>query len=229
MTLSAVDAVVFDFDGVLVSSVDVKTRAFAELYAPHGPEIVAKVVAYHLRHGGISRFEKFRHFHRAFLGQSLNAEDEARLGARFAALVEDAVAEAPWVPGAREFLERYHAELPLFVASGTPEEELMRIVERRGAAHYFTGVYGSPLGKGDIIRAILEKHAFEPSRVLMIGDSITDYEGARVAGVSFLGIGPDASSIPSGTVLREDLTSLEEFLAATPGRTGNRGIISRFF
>ena len=54
MKPSPVDAIIFDFDGVLVESVDVKTNAFAMLYAEHGPDVVKRVVAYHQEHGGIS-------------------------------------------------------------------------------------------------------------------------------------------------------------------------------
>ncbi|MCX5934210.1 MAG: hypothetical protein NTU99_05390, partial [Pseudanabaena sp. LacPavin_0818_WC45_MAG_42_6] len=50
------DAIVFDFDGVLVESVDVKTQAFGTLYAEYGDLIVEQVKAYHLLHGGVSRF-----------------------------------------------------------------------------------------------------------------------------------------------------------------------------
>jgi beta-phosphoglucomutase-like phosphatase (HAD superfamily) len=42
------DAIVFDFDGVLVESVDVKTQAFGALYAEYGDRIVEQVKAYHL-------------------------------------------------------------------------------------------------------------------------------------------------------------------------------------
>ena len=49
-------AIIFDFDGVLVESVDVKTRAFCDMYSKYGEEIVEKVKEYHLSHGGISRF-----------------------------------------------------------------------------------------------------------------------------------------------------------------------------
>ena len=50
---------VFDFDGVLADSVDIKADAFAELYSPYGSEIVEQVVAHQLANGGMSRFEKF--------------------------------------------------------------------------------------------------------------------------------------------------------------------------
>ncbi len=207
------DAVVFDFDGVLVESVDVKTRAFAALYAEYGPEVVAQVVAYHLAHGGVSRFEKFRHFHRAFLAQALSATAEAALGARFSALVENAVVQAPWIAGAREFLERNYRRLPLFVASGTPDEELKRIITRRGAEHYFASVCGAPLTKAEIIAAFVKDRALQPDRVLMVGDSNTDYGAAQETGVSFLGIAAAASLFPSAVAVLPDLTGLEDCLA----------------
>jgi len=62
-----IKAIIFDFDGVIVESVQVKTDAFAEIYNPFGKEIVQKVVKHHKANGGISRFEKFELYHRNFL------------------------------------------------------------------------------------------------------------------------------------------------------------------
>lgn len=211
------DAIVFDFDGVLVESVDVKTRAFAALYDPHGTDVVEQVVAWHLAHGGVSRYEKFRHFHRAFLGRTLASADESELGERFSALVEEAVIVADWVPGAREFLDAWHTRLPLFVASGTPEEELLRIIERRGMAHYFAGVAGAPRKKGAILRDFLARSDAAPARLLMVGDAMTDFDGATEAGVSFLGIAPaGANPFPAGVPVLPDLNGLAAFLETSP-------------
>lgn len=208
------DALLFDFDGVLVDSVHIKTCAFEQLYAEYGPEVRARVVAYHLEHGGKSRYEKFRHFHSAFLGKPLGAAEEASLGRQFSVLVEDAVVRAPWAAGAREFVEAHYRQLPLFVASGTPDAELKRIIERRGMMHYFAGVQGAPASKGEIIAGFVSRHELRPGRVLMIGDSRTDYEGAQEAGVQFLGVSAAAGHDLPGTVpVVPDLTRLEHFLA----------------
>lgn len=204
---------VFDFDGVLVESVDVKTRAFAALYSGYGPRVVAKVAAYHLEHGGISRFEKFRYFHREFLGRQLTEAEEARLGAQFSELVEDAVVNAHWIGGAREFLETWHGRLPLFVASGTPDEELKRIVERRGMTGYFAGARGSPATKAEIISGFVAGHGLDRHRVLMVGDAGSDLHGALAAGVSFLGISAAANpAFPATVPVLPDLARLADFL-----------------
>ena len=46
----SVRAIVFDFDGTLVESVDVKTQAFRTLFKEY-PQHVASIVALHLEHG----------------------------------------------------------------------------------------------------------------------------------------------------------------------------------
>lgn len=213
------DAVVFDFDGVLVESVAVKTRAFAALYSGYGPAIVAQVVAYHLEHGGMSRFEKFRHFHREFLGRPLSEAEEAKLGAQFSELVEDAVVTAPWIGGAREFLESWHGRLPLFVASGTPDAELKRIVERRGMARYFAGARGSPASKGEIISGFVTGRGLDRNRVLMVGDAATDLQGAIEAGVSFLGVAAAPQhAFPATVPVVPDLARLADFLTTPAPR-----------
>ena len=213
MTGFAFDAVILDFDGVIVESVDVKTQAFAALYAPYGPGVVAQVVSYHLDHGGISRFEKFRHFHREFLGKTLSPAEEVSLGARFSALVEDAVVAAPWVPGAREFLDEHHVRLPLFVASGTPEPELVRIATRRAMRHYFVSMHGSPATKAGNIQLVLQRHGYFPGRVLMVGDARSDYDGAAATGLRFIGRVTDGGNpFPPATVTVPDLVALPALL-----------------
>lgn len=208
------DVVAFDFDGVLVESVDVKTQAFADLYRPWGEAIVAQVVSYHLAHGGVSRYEKFRHFHREFLGRIIDAEEEADLASRFAHMVEEAVIAAPMVEGAEDFLVSHASLLPFYIVSGTPQEELQRIVERRGLMPYFRGVYGSPRSKGDILSDIIQRCSVAPEKVLMIGDATTDYDGARIAGARFLGRVPkgDGNPFPDDVTFIHDLTSLASLL-----------------
>ena len=206
------DAIIFDFDGVLAESVDVKTRAFEALYAEYGDRIVEQVRDYHLQHGGISRFEKFRYYHEVLLGKTLTKDEEKQLGDRFSQYVEDAVVESVYVAGAYNFLENYYQSIPLFVASGTPDVELKRIVSRRNMAHYFISVHGSPAKKGDIIQDILTKHSFNPDRVLMVGDAIADYEGAIAAGIKFMGRVmkyPETYPFSVETLVLPDLVNLE--------------------
>lgn len=209
------DAIAFDFDGVLVESVDIKTQAFAELYLPYGQRVVDAVVAYHLAHGGVSRYEKFRYFHEILLGQAIDDKVMRELAERFSVLVEDAVVAAPWVAGAYDFLCAQHEQFELSIVSGTPEAELQRIVQRRGADAFFRHIKGAPASKGDLLREIVLLGGYAPERVLMVGDALTDYDGAREAGVSFVGRVPSSARnpFPSGVGVIEDISHLRACLS----------------
>ena len=44
MLFHMIKAIIFDFDGVIAESVDIKTEAFAELYKYYGDEVVKKAI-----------------------------------------------------------------------------------------------------------------------------------------------------------------------------------------
>jgi len=181
-------AIIFDFDGVVVESGKIKTQAFAELYRSHGEDIVAKVVQFHNQNGGMSRYHKFRHFQQHFLNKPPLTETEVKqLDILFSELVVEAVIAAEPVPGALELIRQQAERIPLFVASGTPDSELKVIVERRGLAPYFKAVHGAPALKKTIIAEFLSAYELKPESVLMIGDAIADLEGAQANNTAFLG------------------------------------------
>lgn len=203
-------AVIFDFDGVLVESADIKTAAFRELYRPHGEAVLAAALAHHRANGGISRRQKIRHVHATALGIRLDRDALDALCARFSGLVEDAVVAAPMVDGAADFVARHRGRLPLFIVSGTPHDELLRIVARRRMADGFAAIYGSPPEKPPTITRILVEHALAPADVVFIGDARTDYEAARATGLRFIGrvAAGEADPFPPGTATVADLRDL---------------------
>src|SRR3989304_1573816 len=71
-------AIIFDFDGVIVESVDIKTKAFARLFEHEGKVVVEKVVDYHLKNGGVSRFDKFR-VYQCFVATATPQEEIAEI------------------------------------------------------------------------------------------------------------------------------------------------------
>lgn len=181
-------AIIFDFDGVLVESGDIKTQAFSDLYQSYGNTIASKVVRYHKQNGGLSRYQKFRYVQQHFLKMPpLTKDEEQELDRRFSKLVVEAVIASDPVPGANELVHIESSRIPLFIASGTPEIELNTIVTRRGLEPYFTEVRGSPKSKQVLIAEILSTHGLTPTRVLMIGDALIDYQSAQTNNVAFLG------------------------------------------
>jgi HAD superfamily hydrolase (TIGR01549 family) len=186
MTLRPVSVIILDFDGVLLESVGVKTEAFRKLFS-FLPEHVDEIVDYHRKNAGVSRFDKFRYIYREILGETLSDDQFAWLSERYADLVVDGVVNAPFVPGAREFLERYSRKIPIFIVSATPQEELISILRRRDLSSHFKKVYGAPMTKKQAIGEILKESGSDPDRALFVGDSLNDYHAAREAGIPFAG------------------------------------------
>jgi phosphoglycolate phosphatase-like HAD superfamily hydrolase len=183
--LQNVKAIIFDFDGVILESGNIKTEAFLELFSAY-PQHRAAILNYHLANLGLSRFDKFDWIYRELLGQPLGEVERTQLGDSFSAIVLDKVLNCPFVPGALETLQALCGRIPMFIASGTPQAELDLIVERRGLAQYFDRVWGSPSKKGQIIEQVLERQNLPSEQVLFIGDGSSDYEAATQSGLLFI-------------------------------------------
>ncbi len=206
--------IIFDFDGVLVDSVDIKTRAFARLFQDKSPEIVKAVVAHHLAHGSMSRFDKIRYYYKEFLKQPLTDDMLNSLCSRFAEIVVEEVIRAPYIKGAKDFLDNYSKLYECYVVSGTPEDELREIIKRRNMNNYFRGVYGAPRKKGEIIKEILDTTNCNPQEAVFIGDDLPDYDAVKVNGVKFIGVVGDENSLLCSLDITKipDLSSLGEVL-----------------
>ena len=185
----SISLVVFDCDGVIFDSVDVKTKAFGRIVEEYGSEAVTLMNEYHLAHGGVSRFRKFEWFYDEVLGRKISEDELQVLSQKFRQLVFQGVMYSPMVPGIMETLESLHGRLPMYVASGTPNDELLQVLDARNLTRFFEGVYGTPPEKSELLRRIIVKAGIAPIETLMVGDSTTDLEAAQSCGSRFYGIG----------------------------------------
>ena len=207
-----IKAIIFDFDGVLVESVDVKTRAFARMFEDKGEEVVRQVISFHLKNGGMTRDKKFMYYYNEILMCSLSDEKLEKLCDTFSRLVIDEVINSPYVKGAKAFLEKFHTEIDFYVVSGTPEQELREIVRRRGMSLFFKGVFGSPVQKGEIAKMILQQNGYNSKEVVFVGDSLADLRGAIESGTRFIGRLDDSGYDPFvdyGVKVIKDMNDIE--------------------
>ena len=206
-----IKAIIFDFDGVILDSVDVKTKAFADMYNKFGKEIELKVVEHHLANGGISRFEKFKLYHLNFLSIELDENEIQELAEQFSEIVFDKIISSPFIPGAKEFLADNYHDYHFFIATGTPQYEIENIVTIMRLKKFFTKVYGSPATKTEIISQILEKYDLNCGDIYFVGDAMTDFEAAKTMKVKFIGVQNKNTIFPKGTTLISDLRELNKW------------------
>ncbi|MFW5487288.1 MAG: HAD family hydrolase [Desulfovibrio sp.] len=204
---------VFDCDGVILESVDIKTRAFEHVFVPYGEEAVAEVRDFHLRFGGVNRLKKFAHVIRTVLGREMTQQESSTLNDEFSAFCTDSLLDCPLVDGFLEVAERWCTILPSYVASGAPQDELDQILKHKNLSRFFEGIYGSPHKKENIITMAAKRHGIDVASVLMIGDAGTDLDAASKTGSAFYGRG----EFPAPVAWSEDLTGLAQYLATAAG------------
>ena len=175
----------FDFDGVLAESVDIKTEAFRKMYMSYGEEFAQRVVDFHVANGGVSRYEKFKIFNGQWLGEEITSKKIDDLANIFSNLVVDGVVNAEEVKGAKEFLDS-SSEYVKFIITGTPTVEIKPILKKRGMNHYFKEAFGSPEKKGFWVKYILKMENIKPDECVFIGDALADYNAATENNIDFI-------------------------------------------
>lgn len=207
--LQTLQAVFFDFDGVLVDSGGIKTDGFRILFNQYEDRVVEEIAKYHQLHGGISRVDKIRHIHHHMLGTALTDDELALWAQKYSRLVLEKVISVDWIAGAEEFLKSVYGTVPIFVISGTPEDELKEIITRRNIDHYFQEILGSPVRKPAHIRNLLSDYNLTPEQCVFVGDALTDYNAAIETKLCFIGIQGDID-FPHGTTVLPDCRSLQD-------------------
>ena len=180
------DFFIFDCDGVILDSNKLKSKAFADALIGEDLYFISKFIEYHKQHGGVSRYEKFRHYFEKIKNQ-LYAENEIECAINnFSNIVKEGLLKCDYVPGVLEFIKMLQNENKLlFVVSGSDENELIHVFKKRGLLRYFVQIYGSPNDKLKNTRKVISGLK-NKKRGLFFGDSRSDFDAANQFGLDFL-------------------------------------------
>ena len=218
--MSAIRAIILDFDGVLVESNEAKTHAFEDLFALY-PVYRDAMMEYHLANYSRPRMMKFEYYVYELMGRLGDVAMVQAMAHQFSEFAVRRVVACPDVPGARAFLDEFSPQVPLYISSVTPQDELRKIVRARGIDSFFVEVFGDPpCKKQDAIRAVLSREKLLPSQVVFVGDSASDYHAAVDAGLEFMG---RDSGLPFDGIeieLYHDLYEIAEYLLNILGGKG---------
>jgi HAD superfamily hydrolase (TIGR01549 family) len=180
--------VIFDFDGVILDSMPIKTYAFREIFKDFDAVAVERLAKFHVQNGGISRFVKIRYFFENILGRSVNESEVSRYADSFAKIVVDELVKPKYLETETiNFIKSLYGSKKLFVASGAEQNELRYLCKKFGIDRYFDGIFGSPTPKLELLKIILNASGVAADKCVMIGDSINDYEAAFENEIPFYG------------------------------------------
>jgi beta-phosphoglucomutase-like phosphatase (HAD superfamily) len=182
---SPVDVLVFDMDGVLLQSNQIKHEAMLDLFEMDEAQRQA-VASYNLGTGGVPRRQKFAHIWAEILGRPYGPAVEGALADAYERALGRRLLEVPLVEGVQAFIES--CALPCHVCTAAPEREAREVLSRRGLAGQFERIFGAPTTKQEALAAITRIARCAPERILFFGDSFADLEAARAAGCRFVGV-----------------------------------------
>lgn len=190
-----ISGIVFDFDGTLVDSNQVKVQAFYDIVKSYDPEgvLVGEVLQ---QCANEDRYGITRQLARRFIAKgqvslpTKNVEAlSARLAKAYTTTCQQYISTCMEVPGASVLLQWLAAQnIPAYINSRTPVEALNPLLELRNFTRYFSGVYGAPASKFENLRHIQRLTGTNPEKILFVGDSDDDVIAAAEFGCHFAGV-----------------------------------------
>ena len=185
-----IKSIIFDFDGVILDSNKIKSNAFTKLFKDKNKnqENLDMIIRYHKDNMGISRNKKIKFYYENILKQKITNKEVDKIASDYSKLVFNKIIKTKFISGSKYFLSKNFKRYLFFVSSGTPENELINICEKRKIDKYFTGIYGSPDNKEKHIKRIMKKNSLKENEVIFIGDALADYNAAAKNKIFFIGI-----------------------------------------
>lgn len=220
-----IKCVVFDFDGTLVDSNDIKRQTFFDIVGDLDPdgELVAGVFQ---RWPLANRYEKTRRIAEQLKKRQLLPADSSvdewacQLANAYTLQCERAISRCAEMPGVTETLGELSCNgTALFINSATPVEPLRRILQLRNWTHFFQAVYGVESSKAENLREIALTIEAEPFEMIHVGDQNDDKQGAEQFGCHFVAMAARNSGPVSeqSTLVIKDLRELHGLLRSIAG------------
>jgi len=195
--MSALQAIVFDFDGVIANSEPLHLQAFQSALAEEGIELTRP--EYYARYLGFDDVGMFEALARD-RGMAMSDRQIVTLVARKGVKLEEMLhAGAVLFPGAREFIRAAAAAVPVAIASGALRHEIDEVVVAAGLADLFTTIVAagdtpeskpSPAPYRLAFERLRDRSGgtLEAHRCVAIEDSRWGLESAAGAGLRCVGV-----------------------------------------
>jgi len=183
--LSQYNCIIFDCDGVILNSNPIKKQAFYKAVISYGQDAADQLVAYNIKYGGKSRYEKFEYFIYNIIGRKPKPGEIRNLLQTFAKEVKKNLMQCEVATGLIALREATSKSRWLIV-SGSDQAELREVFHKLSIDEYFdAGIFGSPDNKDEILNRELNNGNVRKPAVFL-GDSYYDYEAANRAGLNFI-------------------------------------------
>jgi len=178
--------IIWDFDGVILDSMPVRDYGFRKIFESFDKNLVDKLLEYHNNNGGLSRYVKIRYFYEKLLHQSITDDEVNILAELFSVIMKKELTNKKYlINDSVDFIKLKYKKYNFHIASGSDEKELNYLCKELGMNQYFLSINGSPIHKNNLVKTILYSNNYLKSETILIGDSINDYEAAKINSIDF--------------------------------------------
>ena len=179
--------ILWDFDGVILDSMDVRNWGFREIFKSFDSVKVELLLDYHKKNGGLSRYVKIRYFFEEILKKQISSTDVLKYAENFSELMKRELTNPKnLILDSVHFIKAYKRKYNFHIVSGSDQNELRFLCDELNISNYFKSIHGSPTPKKELVKSVLSKYNYRTEVTCLIGDSINDYEAARDNDVYFL-------------------------------------------
>ena len=186
--ISSYKNIIWDFDGVLIDSSEIRIFAFREILKDYSLDKVNKLINFHKKNDGLSRYVKIDYFFSDIINQSLDNKKKASLLKEFGKICSTKLDNKKLlIKETLKFINTNFSQKNFHIASGSDNEELNRLCISLGINTFFNSINGSPEIKKNIVGRIILENNYIPKETCLIGDSVNDYEAALYNGIQFFG------------------------------------------
>ena len=163
------DAILFDFDGVIIDSMSIRSLGFRTIFAAYPDEAVEALVDFPLANGGLSRFVKIRYFFETLLHQEISGAEVDAFARRYSEIMKAHLTDpGVIIEESLAFIRRMRGKQPMHVVSGSEEQELRYLCKELGLDAYFDSVHGSPTPKNELVAELMRRHGYRSDAVCLI-------------------------------------------------------------
>ncbi len=209
--ISSLQAIVFDFDGVIADSEPLHLRAFQQVLAEEQIELsAAEYYASYLGYDDVGLVRTLASDRHLAMDEGRVADLVARKGVKLQQLMHE---DHVLFPGAADFIRAAAAAVPIAIASGALRPEIVSIIESAG----LEGLFSTIVASGDTPQSkpspapyrlafqqlcSITGRDLDPQRCVAIEDSRWGIESAHGAGLRCVGV---TNSYPADQLSRAEL------------------------
>ena len=175
MNLEKYKAIIFDFDGVIVDSNNIKKDAIYKAVDEVIPEKRDEFVDYFIQNNGLPRETKiFKYFDKS---------DGSEILDKYNNFLKDMFLNVNLTEGFQKFfsLLKFY-KINAYIVSGGEKEEIKNILENKNILNNFVEIKSAPKTKEENIASLNLK----ANETLFFGDSLIDYKAAKKYNIDFV-------------------------------------------